>query len=148
MDKVRKLGADYRERVRVEKQHTTTFEEQRRLLDIEGPKLWEKLHEAIKSNVKLINEEAGEHALLWSEPKAYSFVVIRAHDKAALEGTYIRPIHSASFKCEKAKIDLELHQRVGSGEVYFVSINPNTQVEFVNKVEDVAYGLLQDFTTK
>lgn len=100
-----------------------------------------------KKQTDAINKEAGEEILSWDEEDSHHWKMVRKHDGAALNGTFVSPLFVVTFKCPEAKIDNELEISVHSGEVQFLFTNPHKAM-FVNTPEDIARGLVRDFLTR
>ena len=148
-DDVKKLAGQYKQRLEQENLANRRFLEERELIKTQGPKLWSDLRDLIRSKRDGINNELGPSEVLsWEEPNSNHWIMRRQHDSAALEGVF-DPLHyAATFRCEEAKIYLELHISAKSGQAEFVQRNSAAQVEAINKPANIAHGLMSEFLNR
>lgn len=142
---VKDLADQYKRRVAGEQLEAKVFLEKRELLKTESPKLWSDLSNAIKSKCEAFNQEIGEEALRWQEVDSHHWKITRQTDKVEMEGTFVSPLFLVTFTAPRADLNFELHFSSDSGKTEFVHINPKTKVELINKIPDIAHGLLRDF---
>lgn len=142
------LAAEYEQsRKQIAEEKALEFRNQK-TVEALAPKKWADLKSLLQSKCEVINQATRPNAVLWKEAPSNVFSILRIADGRTLEGAYDPDAHLVSFRCKPAQIDFTLSLEMLYGEVSFVGKDSRGGISYPNTIDDLAYGLLNDFLTR
>ena len=140
---IKQIADDYRAKRQFKADSDAALVAKQKIVEAQGPAIWSVLRSRLKDKTDAFNVEMVEQALWWGDVASNQFTISR-DDGAKLTGQYDAKTATASFRSSNG-VNQTLKVSAESGRAEFVS-GSSVGFEMVNSVEDIANGLLRDFS--